>query len=186
VPRHVHFFDPPERFVAGTVGAPGERAFYLQAREGPRVTSVLLEKEQVAELASQVDDLLDRLSVASGGETVPADLTDDVTDTEPLEMPLTEEFRVGAIALGWDRDAECVVIEAHAMTEDGSLPPGIGEEGSDEGPDALVVRMPGQMARAFAARATAVVGAGRPACPLCGLPLDPDGHICPRHNGKLR
>lgn len=187
MPRQIFLFDPPERFVAGTVGAPGDRAFYLQAREGTRVTSVLLEKGQVGELATQLDELLDRVVRVSAGETtVPATAPEAMTDTRPLELPIASEFRVGAIALGWDSDDERVLIEAHAMSEDGSLPPGIGDEGSEDGPDALVVRITGAMARAFAARSSALVAAGRPPCPLCGNPLDPEGHICPRHNGKLR
>lgn len=197
--RQVHRFDPPQRFVAGTVGAPGERTFYLQAAAAPRVTSVLLEKEQVAALAQRLDELLDHVVRATGGQAaVPAVAPGELTDNDPLELPLIEEFRVGPIALAWDESAERVVIELHAQAEpaesgagEAELPdpgtePVFGDEESEEGADVLVVRLPGAMARAFASRALALVAAGRPPCPLCAAPLDPQGHICPRKNGKLR
>jgi uncharacterized repeat protein (TIGR03847 family) len=186
MPRNVFRYDPPTRFVAGTVGVPGERTFYLQARSGDGITSVMLEKEQVAALAERVDELLDRVVRRTGGRTaVPAAAPVDLTDNDPLELPLVEEFRVGPIALAWDDEAERVVIEAHAQSEDDSSPP-FGDDEAEDGPDVLVVRLPGAMARAFAARSLALVSAGRPPCPLCGNPLDPAGHLCPRANGKLR
>lgn len=187
--RQVFRFDPPERFVAGTVGGPGERAFYLQARSADGVTSVLLEKEQVAALAERLDELLDRVVLRAAGQTsVPAVVPSDLADNEPLDLPLVEEFRVGPIALAWDETAERIVIEAHAQADadDESAEPAFGDEESTEGADMLVVRLPGDMARAFAARSIALVASGRPPCPLCGEPLDPEGHICPRKNGKLR
>jgi uncharacterized repeat protein (TIGR03847 family) len=187
VPRHVHRFDLPDRFVAGTVGAPGERTFYLQAQAGPLVTSVLVEKEQVAELATRLDDMLDRLMRRSAGEApVPAVTPAAMTDVEPLALPLVEEFRVGSIALAWDDTTQRVLVEAHAVADEDTGPPAFGDEESDTGPDVLVVRLTGAMARAFASRTSALVSAGRPPCPLCGNPLDPAGHICPRQNGKLR
>lgn len=202
--RQVFRFDPPRRFVAGTVGGPGERSFYLQAASDERVTSVLLEKEQVAALAQRVDELLDQVVLAAGGQTsVPAVAPVELADNDPLELPLVEEFRVGPLALAWDEDAERIVIEAHAQadasasdagdedsggveTGAASSEPVFGDDESDEGADVMVVRLPGAMARAFAARSLALVAAGRPPCPLCGAPLDPQGHICPRKNGKLR
>lgn len=211
--RQVFRFDPPERFVAGTVGAPGDRTFYLQAASTGRVTSVLLEKEQVAALAQRVDELLDHVVLAAGGQTsVPAIAPVELVDNRPLELPLVEEFRVGPLALAWDEEAERVVIEAHAQVDASTTRPGdeesddpesgepsaraaaaarstepvFGDDESEEGADVMVVRLPGPMARAFAARSLALVAAGRPPCPLCGRPLDPQGHICPRKNGKLR
>jgi uncharacterized repeat protein (TIGR03847 family) len=180
-------FDSPDRFVAGTVGTPGERAFYLQARDGSRVTSVLLEKEQVRELAARVDDILDQVTRRTMGEApVPAVAPTALADSDPLDLPLIEEFRVGSIALAWDDEAQQILIEAHAVADDDTGPPMFGDEEAETGPDVLVVHLSGAMARAFAARASRLVAAGRPPCPLCGNPLDPAGHICPRQNGKLR
>lgn len=193
MPRQVHVYDPPERFVAGTVGEPGHRTFFLQAR-GPngRLTSVALEKEQVALLAQQMDRLLDEVLRTSGGAApVPAVAPSEAEDLAPLDLPVEEDFRVGTLALGWDPSESKVVIVAQAPTEDevdDDTAPEIDAEDDEavEGPDLLRVRLTGVMARAFAERAQAVVSAGRPPCPFCGLPLDPAGHICPRQNGYRR
>ena len=102
-------------------------------------------------------------------------------DQPALDLPLTEDFRVGAIALGWDGEDEQVVIEAQEETETPIEP--LTEEVPEDGPGVLRVRLSPAAARAFSKRAIQIVGQGRPPCPLCGLPLDTDGHICPRQNG---
>jgi uncharacterized repeat protein (TIGR03847 family) len=174
-----YMYDPPVRFVAGAVGEPGERTFYLQASDDSRVTSVSLEKFQVSQLAERLDELLDevlrRTGVTSAGSSaVPA-------DDGPLDLPLMEEFRVGAIALAWDGESDRVVIEAQEESESPVEP--LADEVPADGPGVLRVRITPQAARAFARRALRVVAQGRPPCPLCGLPLDAAGHICPRQNG---
>ncbi len=186
MPRQLFVYDPPERFVAGTVGVPGERTFFLQARAGGRITSVALEKQQVLVLAERIEELLDEVVRRTGGEApVPAVAPADGDDVDPLDAPVTEDFRVGAMALGWNGETERVVIEAHAVAEEDAEIPDIDEDDLD-GPDCLRVRISGTAARSFAKRAAAVVGAGRPPCPFCHLPLDPAGHICPRANGYRR
>jgi uncharacterized repeat protein (TIGR03847 family) len=174
----VFSYDPPERFVAGTVGQPGERTFYLQATAAGRVTSVALEKVQVSLLAERLDELLDEVLRRSGTD-VP--VTPAPADDGPLDVPLLEDFRVGAIALAWDRDDERVVIEAQEETEAPVEP--LTEDVPEDGPGVLRVRITAAMARAFSQRAMQIVGQGRPPCPLCGLPLDTVGHVCPRQNG---
>jgi len=167
--RRLFIFDDPDRFVAGTIGEPGERAFYLQARQGSALVSVALEKIQVAALAARLDDLLDAVEA-------PADPTG--ADQRGLEEPVVELFRVGAMALAWDAGSEAIVIEAQTPTEEGDyveLP-----DDADEGPDLLRVRLDPVDARGFVRRAEALLGAGRPACPFCGEPLDPQGHFCAR------
>jgi uncharacterized repeat protein (TIGR03847 family) len=176
-------YDMPERFVAGTVGQPGDRTFFLQARAGPRVTSVGLEKFQVTLLAERLEELLDEVLRREVSETVvPAVAPVELRDDDPLDQPVEEEFRVGTMALAWDPDDERVVIEAQEVTdtEDDAE---IGEE--DPAVAVLRVRITAGMARAFAQRALQIVAAGRPPCPLCGLPLDALGHVCPRQNGHL-
>jgi len=186
--RIVFEYDPPDRFVAGTVGEPGQRVFYLQASGGGRTTSVALEKQQVAVLAERVEALLDEVVRQSSGEAaVPAVAPAEVSDSEPLSSPVDEEFRVGTMALAWDADDEVVVIEAQELTEDedDAETPLIDDEAED-GPTLLRVRLSGAAARAFVSRAQAVVAAGRPPCPFCGGPLDAGGHVCPRANGYRR
>ena len=184
MPRTIFDFDPPDRFVAGTVGQPGDRTFYLQASGGGRTVSVALEKVQVQVLADRLEELLD--TARRTGADVPAVPSRELEDTAPLDAPVEEEFRVGAMGLAWDGDSERVVVEALAQAD-----PGEGEEveplsDAVEGPDALRVHLSAEAVRAFVRRAQRVVAAGRPPCPLCSLPLDPEGHICPRQNGHRR
>ncbi len=182
--REIYSYDPPERFIAGTVGEPGQRTFFLQAALGGRTTSVALEKEQVAVLAERMEELLDEVLRRTGGTAqVPAVAPVDLVDDGPLSQPIDEEFRVGALTLAWDGDTERVVIEAHARAETEEEQVEALDEEADDGPPMLRVRITGAMARAFAKRAQLVVSAGRPPCPFCGLPVDAEGHLCPRMNG---
>lgn len=185
--RQVFDYSAPDRFVVGTVGMPGERTFFLQARADARITSVVLEKEQVSLLAERVDQLLDEVRRTRDllGAIPEAADPDDV-DGDPLDVPLDEEFRVGAMALGWDDGSQRVVIEAHAVVdEEPYTVPEIADDDAD-GPDTFRVWISPAAARAFAERARVVVAAGRPSCPFCSQPLDPSGHICPRANGYRR
>ncbi|MEK2473277.1 MULTISPECIES: DUF3090 domain-containing protein [Streptomyces] len=192
--RQVFFYDLPDRFVAGTVGLPGRRSFFLQATASGRTTSVALEKTQVAALAERIDELLDEVVRRSGGSApVPAVSPTEMADTAPLESPVEEEFRVGTMALAWDGEEERMIVEAQALVEleaDSDEDLADAEErllqDDENGPPMLRVRLTGTMARAFAKRALDVVNAGRPPCPLCSLPLDPEGHVCPRQNGYRR
>jgi len=178
----VFTYDPPERFVAGTVGQPGERTFYLQATGHGRITSVALEKVQVSRLAERLDELLDDELRNSGGmSSVPAAAPAALADDAPLDLPLLEEFRVGVIALAWDPDSERVVIEAQEESE--TPVEYLAEDVPEDGPGVLRVRITAAAARAFSKRALQIVSQGRPPCPLCGLPLDANGHVCPRQNG---
>jgi len=184
VPHQIIRFDSPDRFVAGTVGEPGQRSFFLQAREGARIVTVLLEKEQVAALAERMDALLDEVVRRTGGQApVPVVAPGDLDDNAPLEQPIEQEFRVGTLTLAWDGTDDQVVIEAFAAADDDVLQP---DSEIPEDRDVLVVRISGAAARAFVKRAQALIAAGRPPCPLCALPLDPEGHICPRQNGYRR
>ncbi len=186
MPRQVFSYDPPERFVVGTVGEPGERTFFLQARGQGEITSVALEKFQVSTLAQRIEELLDEVLRRSGGTSaVPAVTPSELEDNEPLDQPIMEEFQVGTMALAWDPDDELVVVEAQAATEDDDAEEVEPLSDDDvEGPAVLRVRITPAAARAFAERAQQVVSAGRPPCPFCGLPLDSSGHVCPRQNGQ--
>jgi uncharacterized repeat protein (TIGR03847 family) len=216
MPRRLFLFDPPDRFVAGTIGQPGNRTFYLQARRAGQIVSVILEKVQVAVLAERLGVLLDELE--SRGITPHTDGAP--VDGGPLDEPLNEAFRATTLTLGWDGDSEQILVEARAGDPDadeddsddedddedvaegetvidlseveGLAGSTAGEllaafEGTadddEDGPDLLRVRLSAEDARGFVNRALEVVAAGRLPCPLCGQPLDPTGHICPRRNG---
>jgi uncharacterized repeat protein (TIGR03847 family) len=194
--HQVHSFEPPERFVAGTVGEPGDRTFFLQARGGGRVISVALEKVQVSLLAEKLEELLVEANKRFGLSLPDAPVLGP-HDNEPLDTPVDEEFRVGTLGLAFDVESGTVVIEAIeageaeveielAADDDEDEP----EDAEDEEPaddlDRLRVRLTPEATRGFIDRARRVVAAGRPPCPLCGQPLDPAGHLCPRHNGYHR
>jgi uncharacterized repeat protein (TIGR03847 family) len=179
-------FDPPDRFVAGTVGPPGQRTFFLQASAGSRLASVSLEKQQLSTLADRVNDLLDDFAAGEAADAV----AESFEDVDPLATPIEDEFRVGTMSLGWDAERRVVIVECHDGQEELVV--------DEEGEPALEPEQPGVFetvlrvvieparARAFARRCTKVVAAGRPPCPFCGGPLDPNGHICPRANGYKR
>lgn len=179
----IHSFDPAERFVAGTVGQPGDRTFFLQARSGPRTCTVACEKQQVVALAERLEELLDEAMAESGNSAVvPALAPRDLRDDAPLEFPIVEEFRAGTMTLGWDAAAHQVVIEVFSIAFEAT-----GDDEEFQEPDEmLVVRVAAGQARAFVERAARVVGAGRPDCPFCGEPIDPAGHLCVRANGFKR
>ena len=182
--RVIHVFRAPDRFVAGTVGQPGDRTFYLQASEQSRLISVALEKQQVQVLAERIGSLLEEVHRRFGTD-VPEDAPPDDLDTEPLDVPVEEEFRVGTMGLGWDAESKAVVIELLAISEE-EVDEAVVLDDTEEGPDAVRVFLSPSAARAFAERADRVVNAGRKPCPLCNEPLDADGHICPRQNGYRR
>ena len=184
MPRRRYIFDPPERFVAGTVGEPGDRTFFLQAREGGRVVSVVLEKVQVAVLADRLNRLLDELEQRGVTTASPSTEPAVTSDVEPLDEPVVEAFRAGSLTLGWDGSVDRVLVEARAQTEDEeeTADAEVADE-SEDGPDVFRVLLTAPAARAFVDRAVRVVTSGRPPCPLCGQPLDPQGHICARRNG---
>lgn len=171
--RRVFDFDLPDRFVAGAIGEPGARAFYLQARQGGALVSVGLEKTQVAALAGRLSELLDTVEGLAG--ELPARAGHD---DRPLDEPTVELFRVGAMALAWDATAQRIVIEAQPLSEEG----GFAEvpDQAPDGPDLLRVRVEPARARDFVRRAASLVVAGRPTCPFCGQPLESTGHFCPK------
>ena len=215
MPRRIYDFGVPDRFVAGTIGQPGHRTFFLQARKGSALVSVVLEKVQVQVLAERLALLI--AEVARRGVQVPEALAPSDDDTAPLGEPLVEAFRVGTMTLGWDPQLEQVVVEARAQQEadedadeeedeedeDDADDEDDEDEGTDEededdepatlefddsdpdGPDLVRVRLTPLAVRAFVERSLRTVAAGRPPCPFCGQPLDPTGHICPRKNGYV-
>lgn len=180
-----HEFDWPDRLVIGTVGRPGERTFYLQARAGERLVTAGLEKEQSAALAEKLDEVLDELMVQEGNPfSVPAQAPAALDDRAPLDSPVVEEFRVGMLSLGFDPTTAQVVIEAFPLVEDS--PASLLETDEPTDPEEVLhVRIPVGAARSFCKRTREVVGAGRPVCPLCFGPIDPDGHVCLPTDGPM-
>jgi uncharacterized repeat protein (TIGR03847 family) len=167
-----HEFTTPERFVAGTVGEPGERAFYLQIRDSSRLFSVAVEKAQVQGMASRLEVMIAEIRKSSPLMAIEKLPTDDA----PLESPIDSEFQIGAMSLAWDEDSKLICVELFELEDD---------EEDSEG-EVVVVNISLAMAAAFSVRSKAVVNAGRLPCPFCGIPIDPRGHLCPRANGYRR
>lgn len=179
MPTSVHEFAWPDRVVVGTIGLPGSRTFYLQVRAGKQIVSIALEKQQSAQLAEKIDEILDQLITVQGNPfSVPTSTPIELVDNDPLEA-VDEQFRAGAMSLGWDPTTAQVVIEAYPIADidaDDNDEPLVGDDAVEA--EMLLVRMPVGTARAFAKRTREIVGAGRPTCPLCGYPIDADGHSC--------
>jgi uncharacterized repeat protein (TIGR03847 family) len=165
-------FTRPERFVAGTVGQPGERAFYLQVRSSPRLFSVAVEKAQVQAIAERMENMVSEVRKANPLITVDKLPLDD----GPLETPIDSEFEIGAMSLSWNDEAKLICVELFELEDD---------EEDSEG-EVLEINITLGMASSFSSRSKAVVNAGRLPCPFCGIPIDPRGHLCPRANGYRR
>ncbi len=149
-----------DRFTVGTVGPVGRRTFLLQCRSGAVTLTVKVEKQQVAVLA---EDLVRLLGDLPRPEEVPEDLELDDAG-EP-------RWVVGTLGVSYDEESDRIVLVAEELVAEG-------EDG-----DVARCAVTRAQATAFAIRATSLVEAGRPPCPMCGLPLDPAGHECPRTNG---
>lgn len=167
-----------DRITVGAVGQPGRRTFFLQAREGSLLISLKVEKNQVAALAERLGELLHE-NPASSPIPEPADLD--------LEEPTLADFVVGSLGLSFSSDEDRVVIVCEELVrldldEDDLDDDEDDEDGPPQGAVARFGCTRGQAA-ALAMRGATLVATGRPACPLCGYPLDPRGHVCPKTNG---
>jgi uncharacterized repeat protein (TIGR03847 family) len=158
--------------VAGTIGEPGERAFFIQARSKGRVISVALEKAQVQAIANRLELIVAEVRKSNPLVSVESFPQDDA----PLETPVDEEFQVGAISLAWNELDQLLSFELYELEDD---------EQDEEG-QVLEINFSLGMAITFAQRSKALVSAGRLPCPFCGIPIDPRGHLCPRANGYRR
>ena len=158
--------------MAGTIGEPGERAFFIQARSKGRVISVALEKAQVQAIANRLELIVAEVRKSNPLISVESFPQDDA----PLETPVDEEFQVGAISLAWNELDQLLSFELYELEDD---------EQDEEG-QVLEINFSLGMAITFAQRSKALVSAGRLPCPFCGIPIDPRGHLCPRANGYRR
>ena len=166
--------DAPDHFTAGAVGQPGERVFYLQGRQGRRLVTLKCEKEHVSALAEYLAGLLVKLGAR---ETAPS-------DTALLE-PIEPVWDVGAIAIGYDEPSDRILVVANEMVEEEVEPATTAEETPEPSGASARFLLTRAQAAAFVDRGRALVKSGRPTCPMCGQPRNPDGHVCPRSNGHV-
>ena len=158
--------------MAGTIGEPGERAFFIQARDKGRVISVALEKAQVQAIANRLELIVAEVKKSNPLISIESFPQDDA----PLETPVDEEFQVGAISLAWNELDQLLSFELFELEDDEQ----------DQDGHVLEINFSLGMAIAFVQRSKALVNAGRLPCPFCGIPIDPRGHLCPRANGYRR
>jgi len=169
--------DSPDHFTAGAVGPPGQRVFYLQSRDGTRLITLKVEKEHVRALAEYVGGLLARVKGAPGAARGGAELI------EPLEVA----WDVGSLAVGYDEGQDRVVVEASELIEpEEAEEEGTPAPGPEPDPAMARFRITRAQAAAFVERANELMKGGRPTCPVCSRPMDPEGHVCPRANGHVK
>jgi uncharacterized repeat protein (TIGR03847 family) len=162
----------PDRFVVGTVGTPGERAFYVQVRKDRNVYSVAIEKDQVRAIVARLEIIIAEIKRANPFEVVELAPVDDA----PLDSPVEAMFITGAISISWDNEIKSIKFEFFEASNEA--------EGPEEQVLSLAVNL--GVAQSFTQRSKAVVNAGRLPCPFCSIPIDPRGHLCPRANGYKR
>jgi uncharacterized repeat protein (TIGR03847 family) len=157
--------ETPDHFTTGAVGPPGQRVFYLQARQAGRLVTLRCEKEQVRALAEYVSGLLAKLPEGATGDA----------GNQALLEPIDAAWTIAALGVGYDEDSDRVVLEARELLE----------EQRDEEPAVARFHITRAQAAAFVEQVGELVRAGRPICPACSQPKDPDGHVCPRSNGHV-
>ena len=179
MPRVIYRHQPATRFIVSAIGEPGERQFFIQVKSSNGLNSVTLEKTQVIALTERFEELIRELR--RGKLVTAADLSAAaVVDDLPMELPIDEDFQVGVISITWEKDLVLVNIQAISQDEYLIL------DDLDSGPDLIIATLRIDQVKGFCERAKSIVNAGRPACPFCGLPIDPRGHLCPRANGYRR
>ncbi len=162
----------PDRFIVGTVGAPGERAFYVQAKKDRQVFSVAIEKDQVRAILARLE-----IIIAGIKRSNPFEIVENIApDDQPLDSPVDALFVTGAISISWDDQIKVVNFEFYEITS----------QDEDEEREVLAISVKLGAAQSFVQRSKAVVNAGRLPCPFCSIPIDPRGHLCPRANGYKR
>ena len=172
---------PVDRITAEAVGEPGSRTFYIQARAGVELVTVIVEKQQVELLAASVLELLQDV-----------DPTDQPGDAEmALEEPLDPRWRAGRLALAFDEDRDLFMLEVEELRPDADdasssgfvLPDPL--DATNE-PETIRLWASSQQMLALSRHGAAVAARGRPACQFCGNPMDPEGHVCPAMNGHAK
>jgi uncharacterized repeat protein (TIGR03847 family) len=173
-------FTDVDRFTVGTVGVPGDRTFFLQIRAGNTLLSTSIEKSQVAAVSERLQYMLKEIRQIHPLAPRPQLSRDSL----PLENPVDDEFRVGSIAIFYDEESSRIQIDLRELNLSGDDE----DEETLHIDDVEIIRLfisPNQ-ALTFHDRAELVIAAGRQPCPFCGMPIDPQGHLCARANGYRR
>jgi uncharacterized repeat protein (TIGR03847 family) len=161
-----------DRITADTVGEPGNRTFYIQARQDEQLVTILVEKQQVQLLAASILEVLARVGAETGPGPDEADMG--------LEQPIDPLWRAGRLSIGYEDDADRILLEMEEIVPDGD------EDAPEVIPDRVRLWASREQMLSLARHGAMVAERGRPACELCGNPMDPEGHICPATNGHRK
>ena len=175
----IRIYKDLSRFTVGTIGLPGERTFFIQIRKGTEVLSASIEKSQVAAMSERIHYMLKEIRLAHPLTQRPVLIRDSL----PLDTPVMDEFRIGSIAMFYDEDSELIQIDLRELNFNSEE---VHDEEISDDVEILRIFITVTQALIFSDRADLVVAAGRQPCPFCGLPIDPQGHLCARANGYRR
>ncbi len=175
----IRIYKDLSRFTVGTIGLPGERTFFIQIRKGTEVLSASIEKSQVAAMSERIHYMLKEIRLAHPLTQRPVLIRDSL----PLDTPVMDEFRIGSIAIFYDEDSELIQIDLRELNFNSEE---VHDEEISDDVEILRIFITVTQALIFSDRADLVVAAGRQPCPFCGLPIDPQGHLCARANGYRR
>lgn len=179
MPRIVYRHQPVNRFIVSAIGEPGQREFFLQVKSEANLNTVAIDKGQVIALSERFEQLIRDLR--RGKMATPEELSAPaVQDDAPLELPIESDFTVGIISISWENEYVIVNIQAASGNDELLI------DDIDFGPDLIIANLKINQIKGFCQRANIIVNAGRPACPFCALPVNPQGHLCPRANGYRR
>jgi uncharacterized repeat protein (TIGR03847 family) len=172
--------DHVDRITADAIGDPGQRVFYLQARKGSELVTVLVEKQQVELLSASILEILARIGLETEDER-----PDD--SAMILEEPLEPMWRAGRLSIGYEQERDLVVLELFELVpgQEDDEADEIDEDAADAGADGDRLRLwaTREQMLALSRQGAEVVSRGRPSCQFCGNPIDPEGHRCPAMNG---
>lgn len=175
----IRIYKDLSRFTVGTIGLPGERTFFIQIRKGTEVLSASIEKSQVAAMSERIHYMLKEIRLAHPLTERPVLIRDSL----PLDTPVMDEFRIGSIAIFYDENSELIQIDLRELNFNSEE---VHDEETSDDVEILRIFITATQALIFSDRADLVVAAGRQPCPFCGLPIDPQGHLCARANGYKR
>lgn len=172
MPRFEIDVDPVDHITADAIGQPGQRVFYIHAWQDQRAVTVIIEKAQLQSLTVGIEQFLAQVMEANPElDEASGDYLEDQMHIHPPVEPL---FRVGEIGLGYEKTRDLVVLFVKELLLD------------EVDPDsAAVVRFwaTRTQVRRLARWGLEVANRGRPMCPQCGQPMEPEGHFCPKKNG---
>jgi uncharacterized repeat protein (TIGR03847 family) len=172
MPRCEMEVDPVLHITTDAIGKPGQRVFYIQAWQDERTVTVITEKFQIQSLSVGLEQFL--ADIANQNPDLPEASGNYDEEKMRISPPVEPLFRVGEIGLGYDQTRDLVVLSVRELLTEESEPD-----------SAAVIRFwcTRDQVRMMARWGAEVIQRGRPICPQCGAPMEPEGHFCPKKNG---